>query len=640
VVIVALPALRAQELQLSEILYDPIGANTGQQAVEIQNPGAAPVAVGDLGYHLRYPPVAWPFPAGSVVPAGGILVVRINTLGTNTSSEVFTGTGGQRNLRFTDSLALYRSSQFQDPANLVDFLEWGAGGQIGEAEAVAAGLWAAGDFVGVGGMRPGATLARRDPAPGSASWCVDGSPTVGAANDACTTASVSSQVRLNEAGYTGLPGSEHPFIELKHTGVRLEDLGGMRLGLGGEHFYEFQPNVLVAPSELVVLHLGVDGEDAGLEFFSGAGTFRDLQAADVVSLHLGGPSSDPTRLVDFVQWGAAGSALEAVAVAAGRWEPGAAVDVSDRRALGSVAVLREAAPAARWGVDNTPTAGGENDHAPQPPRLVINEVLLDPPGIAAGSQALELANTDSQAPFDASGTTLVFIPRAAGDPSFAFTVPQGQVVPGGGFLVVRLNRSGSSSAAEVFTGPLRELEPQGGEIGLFLTPNVEDSNNLIDYLRWGSGATRMEATAADLLLWPRGDSVDVGALRDNSSLAYLDDGDDAMSYRIDITPSLGMPNPELPAMLPFRRGDCNDDGEADISDAIRTFQFLFAGGREPLCRDACDSNDDAVVDISDPIFVLGFLFRGGASPPAPAPTGPCGEDRSADDLTCDSYVSC
>ena len=34
----------------------------------------------------------------------------------------------------------------------------------------------------------------------------------------------------------------------------------------------------------------------------------------------------------------------------------------------------------------------------------------------------------------------------------------------------------------------------------------------------------------------------------------------------------------------FRRGDSNDDGARDITDAIFTFNYLFLGGRVPGCR--------------------------------------------------------
>lgn len=87
----------------------------------------------------------------------------------------------------------------------------------------------------------------------------------------------------------------------------------------------------------------------------------------------------------------------------------------------------------------------------------------------------------------------------------------------------------------------------------------------------------------------------------------------------------------------FRRGDCNDDGAYDLGDAIAVLDLLFAGGSVP-CDSACDANDDGSVDLGDGIFVLSSLFSGGAVPSAPGLT--CGEDPTADALSCDDFSAC
>jgi hypothetical protein len=70
---------------------------------------------------------------------------------------------------------------------------------------------------------------------------------------------------------------------------------------------------------------------------------------------------------------------------------------------------------------------------------------------------------------------------------------------------------------------------------------------------------------------------------------------------------------------PFRRGDVNSDASSDISDAVFTLLWLFAGGKPPPCADAADTNDDEKHDVSDAVFLLQFLFQGGTAPPAPGP---------------------
>ena len=83
----------------------------------------------------------------------------------------------------------------------------------------------------------------------------------------------------------------------------------------------------------------------------------------------------------------------------------------------------------------------------------------------------------------------------------------------------------------------------------------------------------------------------------------------------------------------FRRGDCNDDGNVDISDAVFALNSLFFGGRDPDCEVACDSSDDGTIDISDAISVLGALFLGQDPLPSPG-MSECGLDPTPDDLDC------
>ncbi|MBI4586218.1 MAG: PKD domain-containing protein [Planctomycetes bacterium] len=80
----------------------------------------------------------------------------------------------------------------------------------------------------------------------------------------------------------------------------------------------------------------------------------------------------------------------------------------------------------------------------------------------------------------------------------------------------------------------------------------------------------------------------------------------------------------------FRRGDADQSGDVDISDAINTLEFLYLGTGEVLCQDSADANDDGALDISDPISTLEFLFLGADPPPEPGPFD-CGADPTAED---------
>ncbi|MGE4632008.1 MAG: hypothetical protein AAEJ47_03115, partial [Planctomycetota bacterium] len=86
----------------------------------------------------------------------------------------------------------------------------------------------------------------------------------------------------------------------------------------------------------------------------------------------------------------------------------------------------------------------------------------------------------------------------------------------------------------------------------------------------------------------------------------------------------------------FRRGDCNNDGNVDITDAIGALGILFGGAGPPDCWDSCEANDDGTMNISDVVFTLGYLFGDGPPPPDPGPVN-CGPDPTVDNLDCVSY---
>jgi hypothetical protein len=89
----------------------------------------------------------------------------------------------------------------------------------------------------------------------------------------------------------------------------------------------------------------------------------------------------------------------------------------------------------------------------------------------------------------------------------------------------------------------------------------------------------------------------------------------------------------------FRRGDPNESGDVDLSDAIYTLGCLFIGTECPKCPDAADSNDDGMLDLSDGVHTLQYLFSGGEAPPAPGPDA-CGEEPDGDQLEECVYSKC
>jgi hypothetical protein len=89
----------------------------------------------------------------------------------------------------------------------------------------------------------------------------------------------------------------------------------------------------------------------------------------------------------------------------------------------------------------------------------------------------------------------------------------------------------------------------------------------------------------------------------------------------------------------WRRGDANDDGRVDLSDAIDELDWLFAGGSTLPCLDAADADGSRTVDLSDAVFLLAYIFLGATPPPAPGPDE-CGAAQEAVVLGCERFASC
>lgn len=90
----------------------------------------------------------------------------------------------------------------------------------------------------------------------------------------------------------------------------------------------------------------------------------------------------------------------------------------------------------------------------------------------------------------------------------------------------------------------------------------------------------------------------------------------------------------------FLRGDCNDNGAVDISDAVCILNWLFATREEPACVAATNTNGDGVADISDATYLLSHLFQGGPPPVAPYPECGPGPLEADDELGCANPRNC
>lgn len=88
----------------------------------------------------------------------------------------------------------------------------------------------------------------------------------------------------------------------------------------------------------------------------------------------------------------------------------------------------------------------------------------------------------------------------------------------------------------------------------------------------------------------------------------------------------------------FRRGDMNDDGETNLTDAVTLLSFLFAGGPLGTCPDAGDANADGELALDDSVVLLTYLFANGPAPTFPGPDQ-CGAWTPGGISSC-IYASC
>ena len=94
----------------------------------------------------------------------------------------------------------------------------------------------------------------------------------------------------------------------------------------------------------------------------------------------------------------------------------------------------------------------------------------------------------------------------------------------------------------------------------------------------------------------------------------------------------------LAGNVPFRRGDTNADGAANLTDALLVANFLFANGPSPPCAKSADVDNSGSLNLVDAVRLAAYLFRNGPSPATPFEN--CGTDPSEDPLTCESFPAC
>lgn len=145
---------------------------------------------------------------------------------------------------------------------------------------------------------------------------------------------------------------------------------------------------------------------------------------------------------------------------------------------------------------------------------------------------------------------------------------------------------------------------------------------------------------------PAGAQTDLASLEwtasaeGSSAIAWVDGLGNPAQDNAVVT---GQTTPEQPTLVDgsmavvnynsFLRGDCNSDDNVNIADGIYGINWLFQGGPEPTCDDACDTNDDGTLDAADMIYIFNYRFLDGPMPSAPFPSSDL-DPTAGDGLGC------
>jgi len=202
-------------------------------------------------------------------------------------------------------LGLYiNNTGFGDPSTLADFVQWGAAGSARETVAVTAGIWTAGEFVEVSGDAANSIIFDGE-GNGAINWAETTTVTIGEENVLTLPVELRESIVFNEVQY-----GERDLVELYNNGDLPVDLSNYWLCLGPGTYQQIgnlEPlsgSVQLEPGAFLVLPYSMPDDQAGLGLYS-ANQF-----------------ANPEAIMDFVQYGASGSAREEVAVAAGIWTAG------------------------------------------------------------------------------------------------------------------------------------------------------------------------------------------------------------------------------------------------------------------------------------------------------------------------------
>ena len=332
---------------INEVFYDPPGNDTGYEWVELYNNSSTDIDIS--GWDLKLASGDYyTFPAGTVIEAHTWIVVHNNSDGTNTNDEFFTGSSGFGNMSNTANSVVLFNSTAHNINTIVDFIQYGAGGQTWESLAVQKGIWTQGDFAQ--DCDEGFSLnlyPDGDDNNTSNDWICCSASLLGSNCQATPTpptgvptftptfiytytpgptftpTPISNSIVINEVYYDP-PGNDTGFewVELYNRSNNSVDISGWQLKLATGDYYTFPEGTIIEAKSWVVVHNNSDGTNSDDEFYTGTEGFGNMSNSANSVVLFSGSEHTLENLVDFIEYGDGGQTWESLAVSKGIWTEG------------------------------------------------------------------------------------------------------------------------------------------------------------------------------------------------------------------------------------------------------------------------------------------------------------------------------
>src|SRR3989338_7699560 len=186
---VAFPAVALAQVIINEILFDPVGSDTGLEWVELYNPSSDSVSL--AGWELYPDGIGYyTFQQGIEIAGNSFLTIYLRQSGADSSSAVYDAAATGNIGNSSGSLALF-SGEPRGKDTIKAFLRYhkpsSTERKTWESAAADAGLWTAGSFIDVSNLSEGSSIGWRSNCASFTdlnAWTIFTSPSLGAPNSA------------------------------------------------------------------------------------------------------------------------------------------------------------------------------------------------------------------------------------------------------------------------------------------------------------------------------------------------------------------------------------------------------------------------------------------------------------------------